>query len=142
MKVEQICSTFFHFMLKNIFAVIGGFVLWCAAWIVSDLTLLVASPGWYGEGMKNFSTSVLLIALVRSVFISLLSGYIAAVIARDHRMQTALVLGILLLAFGIFVQASVWEKIPLWYHLIFLSLLIPMTWLGAKLRAPRTANSN
>lgn len=123
-------------MLKNIFAVIGGFAFWSAAWIVSDLTLLVLSPEWYGEGLKTSTSAVLLISLVRSIFISLLSGYIAAIIARENQMQTALVLGVLLLAFGIFVQASVWEKIPLWYHLIFLSLLVPVTWLGAKQRSP------
>lgn len=121
-------------MLKNIFAVIGGFVLWSAAWIVSDLTLLLLSPEWYGENLKNPNTLVLLIGLARGVFISLLSGYVAALIAREKRMQTALVLGVLLFAFGIFVQASNWEKIPLWYHLIFLAVLIPATWFGAKLR--------
>ncbi|HYP49957.1 MAG TPA: hypothetical protein VEQ34_03380 [Pyrinomonadaceae bacterium] len=121
-------------MLKNIFAVIGGFVLWSAFWVVSDLTLLILSPDWYGEGLKSFSIPVLLISLARSIFISLISGYIAALIAKKNQIQTALVLGVLLLAFGIFIQAQFWNVIPLWYHLIFLALLIPMTWLGAKLR--------
>ena len=121
-------------MLKNIFAVIGGFVLWSAFWVVSDLTLLVLSPEWYGEGLKNFSAPILLISLARSIFISLISGYVAALIAKKNQIQTALVLGVLLLAFGIFIQAQFWNAIPLWYHLIFLGLLVPMTWLGAKLR--------
>ncbi|HEX9929926.1 MAG TPA: hypothetical protein VGB02_15445 [Pyrinomonadaceae bacterium] len=121
-------------MLKNIFAVIGGFVLWSAFWVVSDLTLLVISPKWYGEGLKNFSIPILLISLARSIFISLISGYIAALIAKKNQIQTALVLGVLLLAFGIFIQAQFWNAIPLWYHLIFLGLLVPTTWLGAKLR--------
>jgi hypothetical protein len=38
-------------MLKNIFAVIGSFVLWSAFWVISDLTLLVLSPDWYGENL-------------------------------------------------------------------------------------------
>ena len=121
-------------MLKNIFAVIGGFVLWSAAWIVSDLTLDVIFPSWHRDGLENTTASYLIFSIARSIFISLICGYIAALIARQYQMQTALVLGILLFAFGIFVQVSNWEKIPLWYHLIFLVLLIPMTWLGAKLR--------
>jgi hypothetical protein len=40
----------------------------------------------------------------------------------------------LLFAFGVFIQAQYWSRIPLWYHLIFLGLLIPMTYLGAKTR--------
>lgn len=123
-------------MLKNIFAVIGGFVLWSAFWVVSDLTLLVISPDWYGEGLKNFSNSVLLISLARSIFISVIAGYVAALVARQYQMQTALVLGVLLFAFGVYVQAQFWNQIPLWYHLTFLALLIPMTLLGAKLRQP------
>lgn len=121
-------------MLKNIFAVIGGFILWSAFWVVSDLTLLVLSPNWYGENLKSFSTSVLLISLARSIFISIISGYVAALIARKYQTQTAFALGVLLFAFGVFVQAQFWNQIPLWYHLTFLALLIPMTLLGAKLR--------
>jgi multisubunit Na+/H+ antiporter MnhG subunit len=56
-------------------------------------------------------------------------------IARKNQIQTALVLGVLLLAFGVFIQIQFWNQIPLWYHLIFLALLVPMTWLGAKMRA-------
>jgi uncharacterized membrane protein len=126
-------------MLKNIFGVIAGFVLWSAFWIVSDLTLTMFSPEWYGNGMQNATTPYLLIAIVRSVFISVISGYVAAVIARQNQIQTALALGALLFAFGVFVQVSVWNKIPLWYHIIFLALLIPATWFGAKMREPKTA---
>jgi hypothetical protein len=121
-------------MLKNIFAVIGGFVLWTAFWLASDFTLLLISPDWYGEGLQNFSTPVLLISLARSIFISIIAGYVASLIAKKNQLQTALVLGVLLFAFGVFVQAQYWSRIPLWYHLIFLGLLIPMTYLGAKLR--------
>jgi hypothetical protein len=121
-------------MLKNIFGVISGFVLWSALWIASDFVLLLLSPVWYGENSKNFSTSVLFISLTRSVMISFTSGLAAAFIARRNCAATGLVLGILLLAFGIFVEAQLWNSIPLWYHVIFLALLIPATFFGASLR--------
>ena len=121
-------------MVKIVWGVIAGFVLWSAFWVVSDLTLAVLSPDWYGNGLQNVTTGYLLIALARSVFISIIAGYIASFIARQNSMQTALILGVLLFLFGVFVQVSNWNKIPLWYHLIFLGLLVPMTWLGAKLR--------
>ena len=122
-------------MIKILWGVIAGFVLWSAFWVVSDLTLAVLSPGWYGDGLQNVTTGYLLIALARSIFISIIAGYIASFIARKNPMQTALILGVLLFLFGVFVQVSNWNRIPIWYHLIFLALLIPMTWLGAKLRA-------
>ncbi len=122
-------------MIKIVWGVIAGFILWAAFWVVSDITLAVLSPGWYGDGLQNMTTGYLLIALARSIFISIIAGYIASFIARKNPMQAALILGVLLFLFGIFVQVSNWNRIPIWYHLIFLALLIPMTWLGAKLRA-------
>lgn len=121
-------------MVKIVWGVIAGFVLWSAFWVVSDLTLAVLSPDWYGNGLENVTNGYLLIALARSIFISIIAGYIASFIARQNSIQTALILGVLLFLFGVFVQVSNWNKIPLWYHLIFLGLLVPMTWLGAKLR--------
>ena len=50
----------------------------------------------------------------------------------DHRLTT-LILGILLLIVGVLVQAMVWNLLPIWYHLIFLILLIPATIAGGKL---------
>jgi uncharacterized protein (DUF983 family) len=43
----------------------------------------------------------------------------------------------LLLLVGIFVQMGIWDKIPLWYHLAFWILLIPMTIIGGKLTESR-----
>jgi len=122
-------------LLKNIYGVIAGFVLWTALWIASDLALRLISPEWYVEASKNFSTTFLLITLVRSIVISVVCGYIAALIARQNGAATALVLGVLLLAFGVFVQAQLWNSIPLWYHLLFLVTLIPATYLGGRLRS-------
>lgn len=119
-----------------VFSVAAGFVLWSALWIGSDLTLLLLSPEWYGNGLKNFSTTVFVISLVRSISISIISGYVTALIAgRQSPMLAALALGVLLLAFGIYVEAALWNSIPLWYHLIFLVLLIPATLFGARRRA-------
>jgi hypothetical protein len=44
---------------------------------------------------------------------------------------------VLLLVVGIYFQSQYWHVMPLWYHLIFLALLIPMCFVGARLAAPR-----
>ena len=59
-----------------------------------------------------------------------------AFIARGNR-NAPLGLGILLFLFGAMVQAMAWNYIPIWYHVIFLALLIPMSILGGRLK--RTA---
>ena len=42
--------------------------------------------------------------------------------------------GILLLATGIAVQLQYWSLLPIWYHLVFLVLLVPSTVAGGSLR--------
>ena len=81
----------------------------------------------------TLSSAVLIALLIKSFIVSLISGFIAALIAGENTKST-LALGVLLLLFGIFVQAGYWNYMPLWYHIPFLILLIPMTVLGGKFR--------
>jgi hypothetical protein len=132
-------------MLKIVLGVIAGFVTWSILWVGTDQVLMTASPFWYGahqialelakvnQESFNADTTILVLNLVRSIVISIMAGFLAAFVAGENR-RTPLVLGVLLLLFGIAVQAAYWNYIPLWYHLAFLALLIPMAVLGAKFK--------
>lgn len=132
-------------MVRIILGVVAGFIAWSILWIGSDQVLMSLSPGWYGAHQLDFekamfnqtefvpNTTILVMHIVRSIIISIVSGYLAAVIAGENN-RTGLILGVLLLAFGLMVQVMAWSYIPVWYHAIFLILLIPMTLLGAKLK--------
>lgn len=132
-------------MVRIVLGILAGFVVWSIIWIGSDSVLRMLSPGWYGAeqvGLENAmynqtsftaNTSVLLIGLVRSIFCSLLSGFIAAFVANEQ-LKAPLVLGVLLLIMGLLVQSMLGSLIPMWYNIVFLALLIPVTFLGAKLR--------
>ena len=121
-------------MLRIFLGIIVGFVVWSILWVGIDAVLRAVWSG-YDESVKamTFSTTMLIVPLVLSVFCSIISGFVAALIARENSISP-LILGILLLIVGIFVQISVWDKIPLWYNLAFWILLIPMTILGGRLR--------
>lgn len=135
-------------MLRIILGVIVGFIVWSILWVGTDAVLAMLSQGWYGAHQERAalaivnsesfaaSTSIVLIGLVRSVIASILSGFIAAMVAGENRHST-LILGIVLLAVGIAVQYYLWNIFPIWYHFVFLFLLIPMTILGGKIK--RTA---
>lgn len=125
-------------MLRAIGAVIGGFVVWSILWLVVGAALKSAAPAAFDEDGMTSDTTVLGAALAASVVASLLSGFSVALIDRRSTRGAAMGLGVLLLAVGIAVQASVWSKMPLWYHLSFLTLLIPATLLGANLGTPGT----
>lgn len=131
-------------MLRMILAIVVGFIVWSILWVGSDALLSALSPDW-GKTSAEFraaaennisyslSSTVLIMLLVKSVIVSIISGFITAIIARENRRST-LALGVFLLIFGIFTQFAYWNYMPLWYHLPFLLLLIPMTMLGGNLK--------
>ena len=49
-------------------------------------------------------------------------------------MRAVWILAFVQLAIGIAVEASYWELMPVWYHLLFLALLIPATVYGGRLK--------
>lgn len=131
-------------MLRIILGVIIGFIVWSILWVGSDAVFSAISSDW-GKTSAEFQaaaanktpytlgSTVLIILLVKSFFVSIISGFVTALIAREN-IKSTFVLGFLLLVFGIFVQAAYWNYMPLWYHIPFLLLLIPMTVLGGKLK--------
>jgi hypothetical protein len=131
-------------MLRIILGVVVGFILWSVIWVGSDTLFSVISPNW-GKAATDFreavaaktpysaDSTILMILLVKSAIISIISGFVAALIAKEN-FKSTLGLGVLLLVFGVFIQAMHWNYMPLWYHIPFLVLLIPMTILGGKLR--------
>ena len=71
--------------------------------------------------------------IVKSMIISLIAGYIAAIVANENKRST-LILGICLLLFGAFIEVMAWNYLPVWYHFVFLFLLIPVTVAGGKMK--------
>ncbi len=132
-------------MLRIILAVIIGFVAWSILWVGSDQVLRSVSPEWYGRHQAavevaafnnepfESDATISLISLLRSVLFSIMAGFLTAIIAGENRSST-LILGIVLLVVGLIFQIFGWNYFPVWYHLLFLALLVPMTILGGKLR--------
>jgi hypothetical protein len=78
--------------------------------------------------------TALIALLIGSIILSLLAGYVAAMISRSRSYGPIAILAAVLLAVGIFFQSQYWQLMPLWYHLTFLGLLLPVCFLGARLR--------
>jgi len=121
-------------MLRIILGIVAGFIVWSILWVGFDALLRVIWTG-YDESVKamTFSSLMLIVPLILSAVVSIISGFVAALIARENG-KSPMILGILLLIVGVIVQIGVWDKIPLWYHLTFWILLIPMTILGGRLK--------
>ena len=123
-------------MLRQVLAVLAGFILWSVLWLAYNAFLIKLAVLPHDQTQPLRETSPLLALLVGSVMATLAAGYSAAVTGKSTSMRPIAALGLLLLAVGIFVQLQYWSLMPLWYHLIFLSLLLPACIAGARLRKP------
>ncbi len=132
-------------MARIVLGVVVGFIAWSILWVGSEKALSAIWPEWYGVHQLAFETAVsdggtftadttiLLMNIVRGSIVSLISGFLAALVAAENK-RSPLILGFLLVAFGLLVVVISWSYVPVWYHVIFTILLIPMTILGGKLK--------
>jgi len=122
-------------MIRIILGVIVGFIVWSVVFVGGEALLRAIAPGVVAPPEVTYfdTVSVLLGYLVRSMIASILAGLTAVLVSAENS-KTPLILGIVLLAVGIMVQMAAWSVLPVWYHLVFLALLIPMTILGGKLK--------
>jgi hypothetical protein len=132
-------------MLRVILGAIIGFIVWILLLMVTDAVWLAISPDWFGKHQTEFQAAVnnktpfmvdstiLIITVIRSAIFTVITGYIAALIAKENFKSPAL-LGVLLFLFGGVVSLVAWNYLPFWYHLGILLPLIPLAILGGKLR--------
>jgi hypothetical protein len=122
--------------MKQTLGVVAGFVLWSVLWLCYNQLLLKSGVLPSDLSRPLTASTPLLLLLAGSFVFSLVSGYVTATLAGPPSTIPALVLGILLLAVGIFFQLKMRNLIPMWYNVIFLAMLIPMTLAGARMRSP------
>ena len=131
-------------MLRIVLGVIGGFFAWVIVWIGSEKILSAIWPAFgvhqkaFEEAIKNggqftADTTMLLTHIVVGSILAVMSGSLAALIAGENK-RAPLVLGFLLVAFGLLKVVLSWPYVPIWYHVIFTALLLPMTIMGGKLK--------
>jgi uncharacterized membrane protein YeaQ/YmgE (transglycosylase-associated protein family) len=123
-----------HAMLRQGLAVVVGFAVWSAVWLASNSVLIELHVLPYGPNTPIRDVGALLALLVAAVITSLTAGCAAAKLTPSTSRQPALILCVLLVIVGAFVQSQLWHLMPLWYHVTFLALMPPVCLVGAKLR--------
>ncbi|MBV7331342.1 hypothetical protein KFU94_24515 [Chloroflexi bacterium TSY] len=126
-------------MLRNILAVFVGFILWTLLWLSGNALLRFLSPAAFHPDGTTENFAILLTILGLSILCSIVAGVITASLVYNMRMQIVLILAFIQLGVGIFVQSKYWDSLPLWYHLMFLTMLAPSILFGGWWRA-RLAN--
>ncbi len=132
-------------MLRIVLGVIGGFFAWMTVWVGSEKILSAVFPEGYGvhqaafqaaveNGASGFTvdTTLLLAHIVQGVIVSVMAGALAELIAGENK-RAPLILGSSLVAFGLLIVVLSWPYVPVWYHVIFTAMLLPLAIIGGKL---------
>ena len=131
-------------MVRIVLGVIAGFFSWLIVWFGSEKILSAIWPEGFGAHQRAFeaavknggpftaATSLLLTHIVLGSIVSVMSGFLAALVAGGNP-RAPLVLGFLLLALGLLKAVMSWQYVPIWYHVIFTAILLPMAIIGGKL---------
>lgn len=130
-------------MLRIVMGVVGGFFAWLIVWVGSEKVISAIWPAFgvhqqaFEDAIKNggqftAETPMLLTHIVMGSIVSVMAGALAALIAGENA-RAPLFAGILLLAMGVMKAVMSWQYVPIWYHVIFTAILLPMAIVGGKL---------
>ena len=134
-------------MVRIILGVIGGFIVWGLEWFGMERFISIFWPAFaahqtaFQDAIEHGSpftpdSTILLVHVVLAALASLISGLLAALIAGENKLAP-LIVGVLLLAVGLMKAAMSWPYVPIWYHVLFTAVLLPMAVFGGR---SKTAN--
>jgi hypothetical protein len=138
-------------MVRIVLGVIAGFFAWVILWVGIEKILIAFFPEGFGAHQRAFQaavenrvdpsgftadTTMLATHIVVGSVVSIMAGYLAAMAAGENK-RAPLILGFLLLALGLLKLVMSWHYVPVWYHIIFTAILLPMAIMGGKLRTSR-----
>src|ERR1700737_3528095 len=119
-------------MRKQIVGVVGGLMVWFAAAVVAGVVLRSLWPEYVAaSGDMSFTLSMKLTRLSIGAVTTFAAGAVTAFIGRSG--WTAMVTGALLLLIFIPLHIGLWDKFPVWYHLTFLTSLVPLAVVGGRI---------
>ena len=118
-------------MMRTVLAIIAGYVLWTILWLGGGAGIRAAFPEAFPEGGPFNAALPLLLTLGLSILCSFAAGVIATKVAVDPG-RAVWIMAVLLLITGIGVQASMWSQMPVWFHIPFLVLLVPVCLMGKR----------
>jgi hypothetical protein len=132
-------------MTRIVLGVIAGVLAWLIAWVGVEQLLSAIWPDGFGAHQQAFQAAIenggpftaettpLLIHIVMGSIVSMVAGFVAAVVAGENR-RAPVALGVVLIALGVMKAVLSWPYVPLWYSVIFTLVLYPLAIMGGKLK--------
>ena len=133
-------------MLRIVLGVIAGFIGWMILFIGIEKAISAVWSAFgvnqkaFEEAVKNgpgasgftADTTMLLTQLILGAIVSLMAGALASFIAGGNS-SAPMIAGCLLLAMGIAKAVMSWQYVPIWYHVVFTAMLLPLAIVGGRL---------
>lgn len=125
-------------MIRVLMAAVGGFLLWFLIVFLLNSVLRLAIPG-YLEAEPNFTFTIGMQAarLIIGAIASLTVGAIVTWGVKGDPRAARATAALLILMF-LPVHYGLWDKFPLWYHLVFLGALYPLVMGGSLLTSRKS----
>jgi hypothetical protein len=121
-------------MMRSVYAVLMGFIFIGVLAFGTDAIIRAMSPWAFDANGATSNLSILILMMVYSSIYGMVGCYIAARFAPSHPMRHALILGVIGVAVGGMQIAALWSHAPAWYNILSLALILPLAWLGGRLR--------
>jgi hypothetical protein len=119
-------------MAKGALGVIAGLAVWVAVATAAGFILRASWPAYASVAdAMTFTLPMMIARLAIGAAATLAAGWVTATITRSTLARA--LPGALLLAAFIPQHLSLWQQFPVWYHLTFLTSLIPLNFAGGKL---------
>ena len=128
-------------MFRSVIAVLSGFAAWTMLFLSGNAAVTAAMPEQFRADGTTDQPGILTLILLLSLISSVVAGYLTAMVAKREPMKHVWILGVLQLVIGILVQIQYLNIMPMWYHGVFLTLLIPGILAGGKLQTNRLART-
>lgn len=120
-------------MGRTLLAVVAGLLAWLAVATLVGLCLRLWPAYVAAAPQYDFTLEMLWARLAIGAVSTLAAGWVAAAV--DGRGRRAVwAVGVALLVLFLPEHYQLRHRFPLWYHLVFLVSLVPLTWIGGTMR--------
>lgn len=120
-------------MIRTLSGVAAGVVSWMILVTLINLAIRFAWPDYKAaEPLLDFGLAMMIARLLESGVSSLVAGFIAGWVERGQK--AGWISGLILLLLFLKDHIDLWERFPVWYHLVFLISLPLLGWAGSKLK--------
>jgi len=121
-------------MRRSVWAFCAGLITWIVVVSVLNMLMRLEMSGYaVAEPAMAFTLAMKWGRLTLAIIASLVAGLVVARLSPANK-RLPLILGTALLGGFIPVHYGLWDKFPLWNHLVFLGSLIPAVLAGAHVR--------